>query len=151
MSDSSVEDSFSYVSRCSFSSATAMRLGPLFLSLQSHAFLLFFIFVFRIFFSILHFPSNLLTNLFGWQWKSKQQVRFNPLSSRSPTGTVSRRSCIGFNTFFNNNNNNSSQGSGVTWCFFNPAQDPIIKEAFKVISLLLLRINQSFFSSLFAL
>lgn len=32
-----------------------------------------------------------------------------------------------------NNKNNNSHGNGVTAFFFNPAQDPVLKEALKVL------------------
>ncbi|KAK7269017.1 hypothetical protein RIF29_21732 [Crotalaria pallida] len=57
--------------------------------------------------------------------KLKQQVRL--LSSSSGIGRLSiRKRSMGFN--FNDNN---SRGNGVKAFFYNPAQDPVLKEALK--------------------
>ncbi|OIW07217.1 hypothetical protein TanjilG_02537 [Lupinus angustifolius] len=42
---------------------------------------------------------------------------------------MSSRRSLGFN--FNGNNDNSSRGNGVKAFLYNPAQDPVLKEALK--------------------
>ncbi|XP_057732233.1 UPF0426 protein At1g28150, chloroplastic isoform X3 [Arachis stenosperma] len=66
-------------------------------------------------------------------WKSKQKIRLNPLSSPSFIASRSSRNfgCSAININYNNKNDSSNSSNGVTWCFFNPAKDPIIQEALK--------------------
>ncbi|KAL1294476.1 uncharacterized protein LOC107618631 [Arachis ipaensis] len=66
-------------------------------------------------------------------WKSKQKIRLNPLSSPSFIASRSSRNfgCSAINMNYNNKNDSSNSSNGVTWCFFNPAKDPIIQEALK--------------------
>lgn len=91
--------------------------------------LLRFLFIYFIFYVSLLLLLRLIISSFNWQWKLKQESRSLPSSHSWGRRIGGTNRSMGFN----NAHSNSRNGNGITAFCFNPAQDPIVKEALKVV------------------